>query len=287
MASSGPQYFRPRDWASAHELLARPDLQAKPLYISPRPVSLMEVQAGAWIDLSLLDIAYIRTDETKVRIGALANLQDLYISGVVQAQAGGILSQAAYLSATLGLRNLASIAGAILSRNGPQEILLSLLALEASLILQDPNLKRRMMPLAEYLAIGEKDRLAGEVIVEVSFDDASSTGYGGSLERVARTPRDHAIVAAAAVVKTKGNGIESLRLACAGASLQPKRLSVIENLFNGQRMSDKLLQKAEDLLYRQVEPIADYLGSVEYRRSAAVILCSRAMKNAWKRSTDG
>jgi len=287
MSSNAPQYFRPRDWASAHKVLARPDLDAVPLLISPRPVALTEASAGAWVDLSQLDIAYIKTDGARLHLGALTTMQDLYLSELVNAQVGGILSKAAYLSATLGLRNLASVAGAITAHSGPPEVLLTLLALDAYLVIQGPDLNQRQILLSEYLEGGKKNLARGEVLVEVFFDEMGTNGVGSSLERVARSPRDNAIVAAAAVVKTSANAVETLRLACAGASPKPQRLPEVEKLFIGQSLSDLLLQKATEWVSERVVPVADYRGSVEYRRCAAAILCGRAVKNAWKQSQGG
>jgi aerobic carbon-monoxide dehydrogenase medium subunit len=282
MTNATPQYFRPKDWASAHDLLARPDLQAEAMFIAPRPLALTEVEAGAWVDLSQLDINYIKSTSGKIHIGMLATMEDLNQSELLHAQAGGMLCQAAYLSATLGIRNLASIGGAITARQGPAEILLVLLALEARLVIQAPGLKQRQLSLADFLAGGGQDLGRGEALVEVFFEDASAAG--GSLERVARTPRDQAIVAAVAAIRVKGKVVESVHLACSGASLQPERLPEVESLFNGQQVTEELLKKAADWVSGHARPVADYRGSMEYRRAAAGVLCSRAVKFAWKQA---
>ena len=221
------EYHRPADWAAASELMRRTDLRTAPLVLGPRPPASPPADVEAVVDLSRLDLAYINEDDGGVvHVGALTPLQDLADSPRLKSIANGILSEAAQLAAHLGLRHVATIGGVFTSREGPPEVLLALLALDATVVVRsddrsarevvevnvadlapqqvvlDPEhgaaetAKTREIPLAGF----QPNALAsGELVAEVKFERPAAHA-GGALERVARAPRDEAIVAAAAVV---------------------------------------------------------------------------------------
>ena len=251
MPSRLRDYHRPADLQSAQKLLQRADARVVPLNISPRPPLDPYRDVDAVVDLSQLKLNTIKEDGDTIRIGGMTPLQELADSALLRAQAGGVLCQAAHLAAHLGLRNVATLGGAILSTDGPPEVLLALLALDAEQV---------------------RD---GELLIEVRFANQSQSG--GGLARVARTPRDQAIVAAVAVIESKG-GV--CRLALAGVGPGPMRMASAEKMLEGKPLDSKLLQSVADALSAEVNPLPDYRGSAEYRKAMAGVLAMRAIERA-------
>jgi len=131
------EFHRPETWSKAHQLLKRSDVHTVPLTVSPRPTALNDRDADAFVDLEKLSLQYIQIGEdNRVHIGAMTTLQDLYLSELVKSQANGVLTEAAYLSATLGLRNLASIAGTLTDPENPPDVPLVLMALDSMVTVQ-------------------------------------------------------------------------------------------------------------------------------------------------------
>jgi len=309
------EYHRPADWAAASELLRRTDLRVAPLVLGPRPPASPPADVEAVVDLSRLDLAYITQDDKGVsHVGALTPLQDLADSPQLKSLANGILSEAAHLSAHLGLRHVATVGGVLMSREGPPEVLLALLALDATVVVRSDDrsarevvevnvadlapqqvvlereygaaetTKTREVPLAGF----QPNALAsGELIGEVKFGRLPAH-VGGALERVARAPRDEAIVAAAAVVEAADGVCRQARLALAGAGAgKPQRMASAEHILEGRPLNDTWLQKAVEAVEAEVNPASDFRGSAEYRRAMAGVLARRALEGAWKRaSTD-
>ena len=123
MSNPSKEFHRPDNWPKAHQLLNRSDVHTVPYTISPRPTALNDYDADAFIDLEKLQSSYIQIkDDGRVHIGALTTLQELYLSELLKNMAGGVLNEAAYLSATLGLRNLATIAGTIINPENPPDV---------------------------------------------------------------------------------------------------------------------------------------------------------------------
>jgi carbon-monoxide dehydrogenase medium subunit len=265
------EFHQPRD---AAEALRQMQQGALPLSLGPRVPMPDQRVAEAVLDLSRLNLSYVREQAGRVHIGSQTPLQDMVESPRLQSVASGILSQAASLAAGLGLRHIATLAGALLTSDGPPEIYLALLALDATAVLLGAD--RRDIPLTNV-------RLAGEgLLLEVHFA-ADAVGVG-SLQRVARTPRDQAIISAVAVLRREGNRCAHVRLALAGASPAPIRLVEAERLLEGSDLSEERLQQAAEAARSAASPPADYRGSAGYRRAMAAHLSRRAIEAAWNAS---
>ena len=247
-------YQRPKDLAAAQAALRQPG--AAPLMLGPRVPAEPFAAMDTAVDLSLLDLATIRQDGEGMHIGALTPLQDVADSSQLESLAGGILPEAAGLTAHLGLRHLATLGGSL---SWP-DIAVALLALDAAVVTQ--GAQKRETRLAEFQAA------EGELILEVKF--SAQTGAGGALARVARTPRDEAIVCAAEVT-TK----YTARVAVAGASPQP--------FVRSSPITNNQLQSLVDGVISATHPIGDYRASAVYRRTMAGVLARRALAEAWKR----
>lgn len=275
------EYHRPEDWATALSLLSRVEMHTAPLVIGPRPRALSDLGAEAAVDLSRLDLAYVTESDNALNIGVLTSLEELAQAPRLQAYAGGILARAARLAAHPGLRHLSTVAGALLARDGPPEVLLALLALGATVVTRSSADRMREAPLADFLAAGSK-LSSDEWLVEVNVASTRGAPVGGALERVARTPRDEAIFAAAAVVEAADGVCRRARLAV-GPRLQP--VAAIEQILEGHAITRESLQAAAEVVTAKVDPIADFRASARYRRAMAGVLARRALTAAWQQAT--
>lgn len=252
------EYHRLPDPISVANLLRRAETQTAPINCGPRIPRDRYAEAEAVVDLSALHLDSIVTQDDWVRIGGQATLQTLIDAPPLQSLASGILPQAAQLAAHFGLRHLATMGGALLTLDGPPEIGLVLLALEANVVTQ--SAARYVTPLIGYQAHQD------DLVVEVTLKH-SPANCQGALVRVARTPRDQAIVAAVAVV-----GPDFARVAVAGASLHPIVKSVTGSSLSMSHLVESVVAEAR--------PIGDYRGSAEYRRAMAGVLSKRALDAA-------
>ena len=279
--SKTKEFHRPESWSKAHELLKRSDVPTIPLTIGPRPTALLDLEADAVVDLEKLHLNYIKQGEDgRVHIGAMTTLQDVYLSDLLKEQASGILVEAAYFSATLGLRNLATMAGAITNPENPPDIPLALMAMDAKVTVQKDEGQTREVALSEWMKDCSKVLLPGEIILEVSF--ATQSNFKGALVRINRTPRDKAIVAAAAVLQLERDTCIQAGVALAGANPNPVRLTEVEKLLTGKTLSPDLLDQAASFAEKQAQPVGDYRGSASYRTAMAAVLTKRALTQAIK-----
>lgn len=238
---------RPTDLAAAVELLSRTDEHIVPLAVSPRMPVEPYAGADAVVDLSRLKLSYITEDESGIHIGAMTTLQDIAESEMLKRIANGIVCEAAELAAHLGLRNIATLSGALASTEGPQELRLTLEALGA-----------KLPPATEPWA-------------EVRFTRPSAR-TGGAMERVARTPRDASIIVAVAVVS---GGRARLMLG-------PEPVHGLD-ILRGLDAPDFAAIAVS--LTHDYNPPSDFRASAEYRKAMAGVLAQRALEKAWERAT--
>jgi CO/xanthine dehydrogenase FAD-binding subunit len=283
MAPRPREYRRPATAAEAQELLRREAPRTTPLMLGPRTPDALYADVDAVVDLSGLDLAYVRAEGGEIHIGALTALQDLADSKVLQSLAGGVLAEAARASAASGMRHVATFGGALLTRDGPPEVRLAVSALDylpgAAVVIQGAD--RYELPLS-----GWERPLPGEILLEVKFAPPPEP-CGGALERVARTPRDEAIVAAAAVVEANNGVARRVRVAvgpCApGEGGHNSWCSVkAETTPDSQATTEYLFATVLQALEKEVEPLADFRASAGYRRAMAGVLARRALARAWE-----
>ena len=279
--SKTKEFHRPDSWSKAHQLLKRSDLHTVPLTVGPRPTALNDLSADAFVDLEKLHLTTIKQGEDgSIHIGAMATLQDIYCSELIKSQASGVLTEAAYFSATLGLRNLASLAGTITNAENPPDISLVLMAMDAVVMVQKDENQTRQVPLQEWMKDCTNVLLPGEAILEVSFQ--AQPQATGALVRVNRTPRDRAIVAAAAVLHFDNGVCSKACVTLAGCNPTPVRLQAVDALLSGQVCNEELFNQAGSIAEQQAQPLADYRGSVPYRKAMACVLTKRALQQAFK-----
>ena len=181
-----------RHVARVLELLQRTETSTAALFVGPRLPDAPFAQMEAVVDLQAIGLNTIvveRWDDPDRRPDDAAIFGGVAGVGFV---ANGIVAHAAALAAHFGLRNLATVAGAIdgatANPPGPPELLLALLVLGARVTM----LGDESESLATY-------RPSSHTILQEVVAHRYATWHG-ALARVARSPLDQAIVTAVAAV---------------------------------------------------------------------------------------
>jgi CO/xanthine dehydrogenase FAD-binding subunit len=307
------EFHRPESADAAMRLLRRAEVRTAALLLGPRvPDALLEGVEAA-VDLQALGLAGVTVEAGGgLRVGAMTSLQALAESEAARGLAGGILAEAAHLAGGSALRQAATVGGAVqqhlgamagVTREGPPEVALALLVLEAMVVLEGGRQttgdgrsageqgpapmagrgwgtkddaggqklqgagRRREVALAEYYATGGMLAM-DELLVEIRVP-AQPAGARGALARVARTPRDQAIVAAAAL---RGEGV--LRVALAGATPRPVRMREVEGM---GAMKAGATEELAAMVAAATEARGDFRASAEYRRAMAGVMVKRAL----------
>jgi CO/xanthine dehydrogenase FAD-binding subunit len=200
------------------------------------------------VDLQDLGLNSIQERGNTLEVGATATLQALLDHTRIQPD----LRQAIRSEAAYNLRQVGSIAGALVSADGRSPFTTALLALDASLVLFPGD---EQIALGELLALRE-GRLTGRLIARITLPLNVRLAYAS----VARTPADRPIVCAAVAIWPAGR----TRAALGGWGAAP-RLAMDGPEAGG-------LETAARNAYSHA---GDEWGSAEYRQEMAGILVNR------------
>lgn len=262
------QYSCPQTIAEAVELLQQSGRRAIPLaggtWLTPRlrndidmPASLAG-EVDVVVDLAELPLNYISSDSQLgsgfLRIGAMTRLAQVMDDPLCQSLAAGILAEGARRAGPANLRNSATVGGCSAVRGQVVEFTLALAALDAQLVFAGGAGEQ-----------GVLSPLSGQLITEIRVPWGAAGARGG-LARVARTPADQPIVAAAAVVSDSG-----VRVVLGGVAAEA---IVVAGATTGE------IDEAIAARLAAAQPFADFRGSVEYRQAMAPIIARRALEAA-------
>jgi probable selenate reductase FAD-binding subunit len=242
-------YYRPDNLPEALDLLSNAKEKAVPLgggtflnQPSTEPISVVDLQA--------LDLNEISKKGNRILVGATVTLQQLLDSEFAYPYRTCIHHEATY-----NIRQVATIAGSIISSDGRSPLLTSLLAINVELEAL-PNIER--ISLGEYLPLRGK-RLQNHLIVRISIPNNVKFAY----QYVARTPADLPIVCAAVAQWPSGR----TRIALGGFGDVP--------VLAMDGPENKGAETAAQTAYREA---ADKWASAEYRSNVAGILAKRCVQ---------
>ncbi len=247
------EYQRPKTIPEALALLARSQPVSYPLgggtYIN-RDLE----EKYAVVDLQLLELGRIVKEGNLVEVGATATLDELSKFTGLPAD----IYTAIEHEATYNLRQMATVAGTIVTANGRSTFTTLLLALDTKLEILNMSELPKEVKLGDWLPIREKTKPGG-LITKITFPVNVKITH----ESIARTPADQPIVCAAIAKWSSGR----TRLALGGWGEVPTLA------MDGPE--DGGVEIAARNAYSHAE---DAWASAEYRQEMAGLLAMRCLQ---------
>jgi CO/xanthine dehydrogenase FAD-binding subunit len=230
------------------------------------------------------DLAYVRDDGDRIRIGPLTRHHALEISNIVATQLP-VLHEAMGYVAHLAIRNRGTIGGSLSHADPAAELPMMSLLLDARLEVQSPAGRRTIEAQDFFLGALTTALEDGEMLVEVNLPKLRK-GTGWAFEEVARRSGDFALACVAVTLNADGGKISDVRIGRMGVGETPMRATEAERLLAGQRYSDAVVAAAVEAIRVAVEPNTDLHASSAYRRHLVGILAQRAIAKAWDRAME-
>lgn len=275
------EYHRPHRMDQALRLLARRDVITAPLAGGTWLVAQRDPAIEAVVDLSALDLTFVKASARSLRLGAMLSLQTLCTHALVQGWADGLLSLAARHTAPRSIRNMATIGGTVVVGDSTAALNLALLALEAEVTIRMPLVHK--VPIWSVFADRRTYLPRHALITEITLPPPAAN-IGTACIAVSRTPHDRPIVNAVAVVSRAGHICRQARLALGGVAPYPLRVRAVESLLLARQVDDVLLAAVTRAIAEAVDPPSDDRASADYRRQAAATVGVRALREAWERT---
>ena len=234
--------------------------------------------------VSLRDVAGLDRIEAvngAVRLGALCTHREAETSAVVKERIP-VLAETFRRVATVRIRHIATVGGALAHADPNQDPPVTLLALGARVQIRGAG-GARELPIDGFFRDYYESALApGEIVTGVTVS-VPPAGSGTSFVKfLPRTADDYATVAVAAVVTRDGDRCREARVALGSVGVTPLRGSAAEAMLAGERVSERLLEAAGEAVKAGVDPLSDHRGSAAYKREMAAVMVRRALTQAWE-----
>lgn len=216
-------------------------------------------------------------------IGAMALLSDIERHNAICEHYPAI-SEAALETATVQIRNMATLVGNICNASPCADNAQVPMALGADVALQSSAGKRRV-PLDEFFTgPGQTVIKAGEMMTEVRVPPLPERTGAAYKNIGARSRVDITSVSVAAVVTLKGDSIQEARLVLGGVAPTPLRVPKGEAILAGAKLTDTVLAEAAAAAEAACKPICDVRATADYRRRMVGVLTQRALRQAYERA---
>jgi carbon-monoxide dehydrogenase medium subunit len=217
-----------------------------------------------------------------VGIGALVTHREVETSPLVQERIP-VLADTFRRVASVRIRNMATVGGALAHADPNQDPPVTLIALGARVEIRGAG-GRRELPVEEFFRDYYESALEpGEVVTGVVVPRLPAASGAAYVKFLPRTADDYATVAVTATVSLEPDGerCRAARIALGSVGVTPIRARAAEGLLVGQQLGAELLLAAGEAIKGAVDPLNDHRGSAAYKKEMAAVMVGRALTQAW------
>jgi len=282
------QYFEPESLEEVLQLLGTYGSEARVLAGGTDLIVKMKIRAiepKYVINVKRIkELRYIRVDEDTIRLGALTTWRDLERSDLVREKVPA-LYDAVKSMGSVQIRNMATVGGNLCNASPAADSAPPLLVHEARIKLTSIE-GTREIPITEFFVgprktVMYKTELLQEIIVPYDADFAKSYSY---VKVGRRNSFTLSVVAIATVLKIRDGVFEDVRIALNAVAPTPVRARSVESFLKGREVGSEVIEKASELVLKDILPISDVRASAEYRKHISKVLVKDTLLKALERA---
>ncbi len=238
------------------------------------------------VDLSALDLNYVRKDDGIIRIGAMTTFAEILDSDVVRRDLPCLAESAAEIGA-VQTRNMATLGGNLCSAVPSADSAPPLLVYDARVKIAGSD-GERLVPLEQFFVGPKKNALKpGELLIEIQASVPLPRTGARFLKLGRRKAMSLAVVNVAARL-TLGQDhrrVENVRIALGAVAPTPRRAKRAESVLQGSDVYESLIDRAARAAADEIAPISDLRATATFRRESSRVLVKRALTHAWQMAT--
>ncbi len=227
-----------------------------------------------------LELGYVITDPTLVRIGAMTRHRELLESDTLAAVCP-IFRDAERVIADPVVRNRGTLGGSLCQADPAEDLSTVCLVLDAVCLARGPSGEREIA-IDDFVAGPYETALAyNEMLVEVRIPLRHKTS--SAYAKVERRVGDWAVTAAGASLTLdgqEGKAIAAARVGLTAVNPDPAALAELSAALVGQPASEEVFADAGRRAAQACEPVTDMRGTAEYKRHLASELTIRTLRTA-------
>jgi carbon-monoxide dehydrogenase medium subunit len=231
------------------------------------------------------DLDFIENGAGGLRIGAVTTLTDILESPLVS-QSYPILTDAVSVMASPQIRNTASMVGNLCNAVPSADASPPLIVLQAKLKIVDGKKEKAVLVEDFFIGPGETVLAPGELVKEIVIPQPELPGAGAYLKYQLRSEMDLAVVGVGAylTLDAEKTTCKAARIALGAVAPIPMRARKAEDVLQGKKLSDDLIETAARIASEESKPIDDIRSSSEYRRNLVEVLTKRAIRQCLDRA---
>jgi len=227
-----------------------------------------------------LELGYVITDPTLVRIGAMTRHREILESDDLAAVCP-IFRDAERVIADPVVRNRGTLGGSLCQADPAEDLSTVCTALGAVCLARGPSGEREI-PIDDFLAGPyETTMAANEMLIEVRIPLRNNTS--SAYAKVERRVGDWAVTAAGASLTLDGSTVAAGRVDLTAVNPDPAALAELSASLTGQPATEETFTEAGRRAAQACEPVADVRGTAEYKRHLAAELTIRTLRTAAQR----
>jgi aerobic carbon-monoxide dehydrogenase medium subunit len=221
-----------------------------------------------------------------LRIGSLCTHQDMETFSLIREHMP-VLAETFQQVASVRIRTVATVGGALAHADPNQDPLPTLLVLDTRVQLRSQQ-RTREVAISDFFTGSYETVMAPDELITIITIPPQPVGSGTAfLKFRPQTHDDYATVAVAARVTLDGGRISDARVALGAVATTPIRAMAVENALRGEMPTATVVRAAAALVTEAVDPTADFRGSAAYKRDMAVVFVQRALAQAVARARQG
>jgi aerobic carbon-monoxide dehydrogenase medium subunit len=285
------EYERATSVEHALDLLARWGPEARVVAGGHSLIPMMKLRLArpeALIDINgLAELAYVRLDGERLRIGALTRHADLLASPVA-GEHYPIFHDAERVIADPVVRNRGTVGGSLCQADPSEDLSAAFAAVDAVAVIRGPG-GTREVPVREFhIGPYETAVAPGELLLE--FTVPVRPGGGSAYQKVERRVGDWPVAAAGAAIWLAGPNtptVTNVGIGLAAVGAPHFRAVEAEDFLLGQAASPETFAAAGRIAAEHCDPATDQRGPADYKRHLVAELTARALARAASRARGG
>lgn len=232
------------------------------------------------------DLRGIVQENGVLTIGGCVTAAELAGSETIQKSLGALAEAAGVLGSPL-IRNLATIAGNLVTARPAADLPPPLIACGAKAVLTKRSGERSVDVNDFFTGPGQTLMAPDEILTKVVIE-VPQGHYGDSYIKLGvRQTLEISLVNVAVSISldNRDGPIKDARVVLGSVGPTPIRALSAEDVLKGELPSEALFERAGEAAGRDAKPIDDFRGSAEYRRDMVGVLTKRGLNAALSRAT--